>query len=212
LTDFGIAHIDGKYQKVDIKLQPRSDSRLGNYLYFNMHVRKLNTNNVWGEDNPKIDGLKYMVVTFTDGSTQQIPLNLVKPTHDLSGGHSSPDISICTIDAYNKRINWTPPSWLQSEYDAGKLSLKINLASYNDDWDTVGELEYTTQIGASKSIIAPYALRNITLNNPDINRFSIAVEMSDEYFEHDDDTYIVHIRKNNLTRAQVLEASACTGN
>ena len=211
LTDFGIAHIDGKYQKVDIKLQPRSDSRLGNYLYLNMQVRKLNTNNVWGEDNPKIDGLKYMVVTFTDGSTQQIPLNLVKPTHDLSGGHSSPDISICTIDAYNKRINWTPPSWLQSEYDAGNLLTIIALKAHDDNWDEIGYREDTTQKGASETIIATYHINNLTLNNSAINKFQISVEMGNNS-NKDVDTYKVYIRKKGLTRAQVLGASACTGN
>jgi hypothetical protein len=211
LTDFGIAHLDDKYQKVEITLQPRSDSKLGNYLRLNMQVRKQNTNNVWGEDNPKIDGLKYMVVTFTDGSTQQVPLNLVKPTHDFSGGHGSPDISVCTIDAYNKRINWTPPSWLQSEYDTANLLIEVGLKAIDDNWDQIDEMSDTTQKGASEAIFATYRINNLTLNNSAINKFQISVDMGNN-FNKDADTYKVYIRKKGLTRAQVLGASACTGN
>ncbi len=165
------------------------------------------TDGEWNEPGNQFESLKYIVAGFQDGSTQQVEVDLNKPDHDFSIGHGTPGVAICSLDADNLHVSWTPPDWLQDDFDAGELSIELRIEPRDVNHSRLFRYRNRTQIGAASTVVPRTAIAST--DGTVIDYFDFEARFIDQnFYRWKHDTFKVRIR-DRFTASEISEAASC---
>lgn len=201
-------NLNGTDKSAQVSLRSSTDRRTGTkeILEVSVYLLQNDSNGQWGETSSVIDSMAYAVAGFADGSSQSYPMDLVKPSNSFADTGNAA-VNVCSVDANNIRVSWTPPSGLLSDFQAGQLSVNLGIYGRAEDGTRLIENTIRTQIGATSTVV-PKSLLSSS-DGSVIDRFDIRAAIGDmSYYSWKHRTYWVKVWEQ-FTPAEVINAANC---
>lgn len=178
-------------------------------LMVEMQFSHEDSDQLWGEPGDVSGQASSVRLTFQDGHQAVYPLDVPRPDHVLSP-HGEPDVTVCSLDAEHARFSWTPPDWMQDDFNAGDLSNRFRIRARNENGNTLGRFDSRTQMGATSTVVNKAVLRELDAGDT-IARFSVEANLQDNNYSGNPwrhQTYRTKINRE-MTATEVLAASSC---